>query len=237
MSWGYGYYSMPSAAQQKKQAEKRLAKIRKSRPDIQPVQIEGRKIAKTWWGVSWCQNLERYADYGNRIGRGRSYVRNGLVLDLRITAGKVSALVSGSSIYDVEIKIDRLPAKKWNAIAALCAKRVDSLAALAQGNFPEEFAEIFMRQGDGLFPSPKEIHMDCNCPDWADMCKHIAAALYAVGAKLDTDPLLFFTLRGIDPAELIKKSVDEKMKSLLENAEKKSKRAINENDVARIFGI
>ncbi len=237
MSWGYGYYSTPSVAQQKKQAEKRLAKIRKSRPDIQPVQIEGQKIAKTWWGVSWCQNLERYADYSNRIGRGRSYVRNGFVLDLRITAGKVSALVSGSSIYDVEIKIDRLPAKKWNAIAALCAKRVDSLAALAQGNFPEEFAEIFMRQGDGLFPSPKEIHMDCNCPDWADMCKHIAAALYAVGAKLDTDPLLFFTLRGIDPVELIKKSVDEKMKSLLENAKKKSNRTIDESDVARIFGV
>jgi len=237
MGWGYGYYSTPSVAQQKQQAEKRLRQLRKKDPDISPISIEGRKIAKTWWGVSWCKNLERYADYENRVGRGRSYVKNGLVLDLRITEGAVAAKVSGSSVYDVTIKIDKLPAKKWKAIAQLCAKRIDSITALAEGKFPEEFADAFMRQGEGLFPSPKEIHMDCDCPDWAGMCKHIAAALYGVGAKLDTDPLLFFVLRGIDPTGLIKKSVDEKMKSLLANAKKKSARMIDEKDVKRIFGV
>ncbi|MDR1927198.1 MAG: hypothetical protein LBQ33_00995 [Oscillospiraceae bacterium] len=237
MGWGYDYYSTPSVAQRKKQAEKRLAKLRKKHPDIAPISIEGNKIAKTWWGVSWCKNLERYADYENRIGRGRSYVKNGLVLDLKIAEGLITAMVSGSEVYAITIKIDKLPARKWKIISELCAKRIDSLAALAEGNFPEEFAEIFMKQGDGLFPSPKEIHMDCDCPDWASMCKHIAAALYGVGAKLDTDPLLFFSLRGIDPSELIKKSVDEKMKSLLANAHKKSKRVIGDTDAARIFGV
>jgi uncharacterized Zn finger protein len=224
-------------AQQRAQAEQRVAKLRKKHPEIEPVLIEGTKIAKTWWGVSWCKNLERYADYENRIGRGRSYVKNGLVLDLKVSKGRVHALVSGSKVYAVDILIDHMPDKKWRKIAAVCAKRVDSIAALAEGSFPEDLAEVFMQQGSGLFPTPSEIHLDCDCPDWAVMCKHVAAALYAVGAKLDTDPLLFFTLRGIDPSELIKKSVDEKMKSLLANAGKPSKRVIADKDVARIFGL
>ena len=237
MGWGYGYYSTPSLAEQKRRAEKQLAKLRKKDPGIEPVVIEGRKIATTWWGTAWCKNLERYADYANRIGRGSAYVKNGFVLDLCVVEGAIAAQVSGTNLYQVEIEIDRLPEEKWKKIAALCAKRIDSIAALAEGKFPEEFQDAFMQQGDGLFPAPKEIHMKCSCPDWATMCKHVAAALYAVGARLDADPLLFFTLRGIDPTELIKKSVDEKMKSLLANAEKKSRRVIDEMDVGRIFGV
>lgn len=237
MGWGYEYYNKPSVAQQRRSAEKLLVKLRKKDPDIQPVVIEGNKIAKTWWGRAWCENLERYADYENRIGRGRSYVRNGLVLDLRIAEGLITAQVSGSSLYTVKIKIDKLSEMNWKKIAEQSARRIDSIAALVEGKFPEELQEAFMKQGDGLFPSPKEIHMDCSCPDWATMCKHVAAVLYGVGAKLDANPLLFFTLRGIDQTVLIKKSVDEKMKSLLANATKKSGRIIAEKDVERIFGI
>jgi len=233
----YKYYRNIPIAAQRNSAEKLLDKLRKKDPNIQPIIIEGNKITNTWWGIAWCKNLERYADYENRIGRGRSYVKNGFVVDLRISEGVISAQVSGSSLYTVTIKIDKLPEKKWNKIIELCAKRIDSIAVLVDGKFPEEFQETFMKQDDGLFPSPKEIHMDCSCPDWAKMCKHVAAILYGVGAKLDTDPLLFFTLRGIDPTELIKKSIDEKMKSLLTNADKKSNRVIDEKDVERIFGI
>jgi uncharacterized Zn finger protein len=237
MSLGYGYYKKPSVAQQRAKAQKQLAKLRKTNPNISPVTIEGNKIAKTWWGSSWCKNLERYADFSNRIGRGRSYIKNGFVLDLQISEGLITALISGKSVYDVTIKIDKLPEKKWKTISEQCSKRIDSLTSLTEGKFPEEFEEIFMSQDAGLFPSPKEIHMDCDCPDWATMCKHVAAALYAVGARLDTDPLLFFSLRGIDPSELIKKSVDEKMKSLLANAEKKTGRVITDQDAKRIFGV
>jgi len=237
MGWGYDYYRKPTVAQQKRSAEKQIAKLRKKNTDLQPVVLEGNKIAKTWWGVSWCENLERYADYGNRIGRGRSYVRNGFVLDLRISEGIITALVTGRNLYTVTIKIDKLPEKNWKKIAEQCARRIDSVTALVEGKFPVEFQEVFMKQGDGLFPSPKEIHMDCSCPDWATMCKHVAAVLYGVGAKLDSNPLLFFTLRGIDQTELIKKSVDEKMKSLMVNAQKISKRVIDEKDAARIFGV
>ncbi|MDR1093174.1 MAG: hypothetical protein LBL66_03405 [Clostridiales bacterium] len=237
MGWGYGYYSAPSAAKLRKQAEKRLAKIVKKDPGVQPIRIEGKAIAKTWWGAAWCGNLERYADYSNRIGRGRSYVKNGQVLDLRISEGLIAAVVSGRDIYNVAVKIDRLPAANRQGIAALCARRIDSVAALAEGRFPEEFGEIFMKQGDGLFPAPKEIRMSCDCPDRAGMCKHIAAALYGAGAKLDADPLLFFTLRGIDPSEFIKKSVDERMKNLLANAGRKSDRVIADDVAARIFKV
>jgi uncharacterized Zn finger protein len=235
MGWGYDFYKKPTVASQIQSAEKQLAKLRKTDPGIQPISISGYKIAKTWWGVAWCNNLERYADYSNRIGRGRSYVRNGFVLDLRIAEGTVTALVSGTSVYKITVMIDKLPDKKWKKIADQCAKRIDSVAALAEGKFPEELGDIFMKSEDGLFPSPKEIHMSCSCPDWATMCKHVAAVLYGVGAKLDADPLLFFTLRGIDPSELIKKSVDEKLRSLLSNAKKRSKRTISEKDAERIF--
>jgi uncharacterized Zn finger protein len=237
MGWGYFYFERPSIAQRRYSAEKELAKLRKENPDIKPVIVQGRKIATTWWGMAWCTNLERYADYANRIDRGRSYVRNGLVLDLKISEGEVKALVSGGSLYEVTIKIDKMVEKHWKKIAEQCANRIDSIASLAEGKFPQEFQEAFMKQGEGLFPTPKEIHLKCSCPDWAVLCKHVAAVLYGVGARLDTDPMLFFTLRGIDQTELLKKSVDEKMKSLLANAKKKSKRVIAEKDVARIFGI
>lgn len=238
MSYGYGYYKpQPTVADRQRKAERQLSKLRKKDPNIQPISIEGSKITKTWWGTAWCKNLERYADYENRIGRGRSYVKNGLVLDLRISEGRISAMVSGSHVYEIEITIDRLPDKKWQRITEQCAKRIDSIATLVDGKFSKEFQEIFMKQGDGLFPSPKEIHMDCSCPDWATMCKHVAAALYGAGSRLDADPLLFFTLRGIDPSVLIKSSVEERRNALLANAKKRSPRAIDEKDIARIFGV
>jgi uncharacterized Zn finger protein len=237
MSRGYSYYSKPSVASQQRQAEKRKKQLEKKLGELHPIIVSGNKIAKTWWGVAWNKNLESYADFANRIGRGRSYCRNGLILDLRVTEGGIAAQVSGSNIYEVDINIDKLPDKKWSKICAACAKRVENIGALVEGKFPQELADVFMKQGEGLFPTPQEIHMSCSCPDWAGMCKHIAAVLYGVGARLDSDPLLFFKLRGVDPSELIKKSVEEKMRSLLANAGKNSKRAIADGDIARIFGV
>jgi uncharacterized Zn finger protein len=236
MSWGYGYYSKPSVASQQKQAEKRKKQLEKKLGELQSIVIQGGKIAKTWWGIAWNKNLESYADFENRIGRGRSYCKNGFILDLRVAEGEITAQVSGSSIYEVMIKIDKLSEKKWGKICAACAKRVENIGALVEGKFPQELADVFMKQGEGLFPTPREIHMYCDCPDIARLCKHIAAALYGVGARLDSDPLLFFKLRGVDPGELIKKSIEEKMQSLLVNAGKKSKRVIADGDVERIFG-
>ncbi|MDR2606513.1 MAG: SWIM zinc finger family protein [Oscillospiraceae bacterium] len=235
--WGYSEYV--SVAGQKRAAQKQLEKLRKKNPNVTPVVIEGKRITATWWGNSWCDNFKRYADFQNRIQRGSAYCKNGFVLDLQIAEGEVSALVQGSNLYKLTISIDKLPDEKWQKIVIACAKRVENIAALTEGKFPKELADIFMRQGDGLFPAPNEIKFKCSCPDQYEkhMCKHIAAALYGIGNRLDSDPLLFFRLRGVDPSELIKKSVEEKLQNLLANANKKSNRAIDDKDVARLFGL
>jgi uncharacterized Zn finger protein len=218
---------------------KSVENLRKKDPDIQPVVIEGRSLANTWWGKSWNQNLESYADYSNRIARGKNYVRSGAVLDLKISKGTIKALVQGSRTkpYSVEIRIDTLSKEKWDKVISLCDYRIDSLEQLLEGRFPKELEVLFVDKKYGLFPSPKEIHFECSCPDWASMCKHVAAVLYGIGARLDSDPLLFFELRDMDSKELLKKSIEKKLDSMLINAGKKSPRQIEDKDVYGIFGV
>lgn len=236
------YGSFPryvSVAEKRAKAEKKLKQLRKKNPDIRPVVIEGTALARTWWGKSWNINLERYADYSNRIGRGRSYVRHGTVLDLKIESGKVTSLVQGgaSKPYSVVIKIKGLSKDIWAKIKDACEGKLDSLPELLAGKFPKALRDIFTEQGKGLFPSPKEIDFDCSCPDWANMCKHVAATLYGVGARLDEDPGLFFKLRKVKVSDLITQAVEDKTKKLLKKAKKKSSRVIDDSDLASVFGI
>jgi len=235
----YGFAPYVSVAEKKAKSLKALGKLKAKNKDLQPITIEGRTLAKSWWGKAWNQNLESYADYSNRVARGRSYVRNNAVLDLKITKGEVKALVQGSSSkpYSVSIQIDKLSKEKWNKVIALCNHRIDTLEQLVGGSFPKELEILFKEKKYGLFPSPKEIHFDCSCPDWASMCKHVAAVLYGIGARLDTYPMLFFELRDIDSMELVKKSMEKKLDNMLKNAGKKSERKIDEKDVFDIFGI
>lgn len=234
-----GYYEYFPAAEKREEARKKLEKLRKKDPSIQPVTVDGNKIARTFWGISWNKNLESYADYENRIGRGKSYVKNGMVLDLRIEEGFAKGLVMGSrsAPYSVEIFIDKISQARWDAIRAVCSRKLDGIEGLIKGDFPKEYAELFLRQGEGLFPSPKEIRMKCSCPDWADMCKHVAALLYGIGTRLDNDPLLFFKLRRIDFGEFVKKSIEDKMESLLKNADKKTARVLDGIDLEDVFGL
>ena len=215
-----------------------IEKLRKKNPDIRPIVIVG-KLAKTWWAQAWNENLEGYADYSNRISRGRSYVRSGAVLDLFILSGEVNALVQGSRAkpYEVNIKISPLPQKEWSEITKQCSRRIASLEELALGRFPLELMELFTSRGDGLFPSPRDIRFDCSCPDWASMCKHVAAVLYGIGARFDEEPTLFFKLRDIEFTDLIKKSVDEKMNSMLKNAGKSTTRTMKDIDTYELFGV
>lgn len=235
--WGYPEYE--TVAEKKAKAAKKLAQLRKKMPDIAPVVIEGNTLARTWWGKSWNKNLERYADYSNRIGRGKSYVRHGAVLDLRIEGGRVTALVQGSRAKPYEVVIRIAPVKKtnWDQIRKQCQGQLRSLTDLLAGKFPKELGDIFLAEGKGLFPTPKEISFDCSCPDWASMCKHVAATLYGVGARLDEDPLLFFTLRQADTEELVARAVQEKTGDLLARAEQKSSKVLDDADLSGLFGI
>jgi len=236
MGW-YGFAPYVPIGEKREKAKKQLVKLSKKDPGVEPVIIEGSKIAKTWWGIAWCQNLESYADYMNRIGRGRSYVKNGFVLDLKVEEGIIKGKVCGSGLYDISIKIDPLSNENKALVLKSIGCKIDSIEDLISGNFPKEFGEIFLTQEKGLFPSPKEIHLSCSCPDWASMCKHVAAVLYGVGARLDIDPMLFFKLRSIDVGEFIKKSIDEKMRNMMKNAGAKTDRVIEDADISDLFGL
>ena len=239
MSYYNHYPEYVSVAEKKEKAKKQIEKLKKKNPNLAPIVIEGKNIANTWWGKAWNKNLESYADYSNRISRGRSYVRNGAVLDLQIETGVVKALVQGSEKkpYDIEIKIVPLSNEKWDSILKLCNHKIDNLAELVEGKFPKELEEIFTLKGKGLFPTEKEIKFSCSCYDWADMCKHVTAVLYGIGARFDEDPTLFFKLRNIDFEVLLKKTIEKKMQSLLENSDKKSNRVLDDKDVFELFGV
>ncbi|MCP5107580.1 MAG: hypothetical protein GY950_29600 [bacterium] len=241
--YGYdGYSDFPayiSVGEKRAKAEKSLAKLKKKNPHVKPVIIEGTTISSSWWGKSWNKNLEGYADYSNRIGRGRSYLRTGAVLDLQIVPGEITALVQGSRArpYSVTIQITEIAPAAWKELKKACAGKLDSLPELLAGKFPKALGELFTERGKGLFPSPREIYFSCSCPDDAVMCKHVAAALYGVSARLDTEPGLFFTLRKVKMEDLVSETVQSKSRELLKKAKKKSSRVMEDSDLSAIFGI
>jgi uncharacterized Zn finger protein len=199
----YGFKPYVSVAERRRKAEREMQKLEKQGHPVSPVVVEGRTIARTFWGKAWCDNLERYSDFANRVPRGRTYVRNGSVVDLQIASGEVRAMVSGSDIYRVAVKVSAVPKARWASICTDCAGAIDSLVELLQGRFSTGVMERICQQGTGLFPSPDEIELDCSCPDWASMCKHVAAVLYGIGARLDDQPELLFRLREVDEKDLL----------------------------------
>jgi uncharacterized Zn finger protein len=233
MSW-YEWREYVPVAERRRQAQQTLKKLKKKGQPIAPVTIEGRVIAKSFWGNSWCTNLERYSDYANRLPRGRTYVRNGSVVDLQIAKGEVSAFVSGSDLYKIKIAIAPVATKRWKGICRDCAGGIDSLVELLQGRLAKGVMDRVCREGDGLFPSPKEIELSCSCPDWADMCKHVAAALYGVGARLDEQPRLLFVLRGVDENELLASAGPQ---ISLTKAAPAGAKVLDDGDVAALFGL
>lgn len=171
---------------------------------FEPVQVEARRrIAATHWGRAWCDHIESFHDYSNRLPRGRTYVRNGSVVDLQIARGQVTARVAGSSLYRQTITIAPCRPKLWKHIVARCSGQIGSLVELLAGRISEAVMEQMTRDKDGLFPDLSEVSLACSCPDWAHLCKHLAAVLYGVGARLDERPELLFELRGVDPGALV----------------------------------
>lgn len=191
------------AAARRQTADRTVATMQKEGLALSPVAARRGAIATSFWGKAWCRNLERYADYSNRLPRGRTYLRNGSVIDLKINPGEVTAQVMGSDLYRIEVRILEVSAAHWQAIAHDCARSIDTLVELLEGRLSTSVMERITRPGTGLFPSPQEITFHCSCPDSAAMCKHVAATLYAIGARLDSAPELLFGLRKVDAKELI----------------------------------
>ncbi|HEX3718271.1 MAG TPA: SWIM zinc finger family protein [Verrucomicrobiae bacterium] len=235
MSW-YSFRPYVPVAQRRARAARELSKLAKKNGQASsPVFLDGRKIASTFWGKAWCDNLEAYSDYANRLPRGRTYVRNGSVVHLEVSQGKVTARVSGSSLYKIEIKIKPLAPSLWKSIQTECAGKIDSLIELLQGKLSSSVMQIVTRPERGLFPTPKEIELDCSCPDWADLCKHVAASLYGVGARLDQSPELLFLLRGVDPADLISQA--SAAETVRQSAREDGATAMSEAEISDVFGI
>lgn len=243
MNWAnYGYGRSETVAEKKAKAKKKIAALIKKGENISPVTIEGRTIAKSWWGKSWNNNLELYADFANRLSRGRSYVTHGCVIDLQILPGKIKAKVLGSSrsVYQCEIEIDALSKKDWKNITKLVEGKISSLSDLLAGTLPVELKGILTNKSGGLFPGPKKFHPYCDCPDSAKFCKHLAAVIYGIGNRLDKSPELLFTLRSVTPSELISEAILKEKDNLISKARRvKSTRLLklDDNVLSDIFNI
>ena len=235
MSWhnNYGFRPYVSVAERRRKAQREVSKLTKKGKTIQPILIEGRAIANTFWGKSWCDTLEAYSDYANRLPRGRTYVRNGSVVHLEIRAGEIEAIVSGSELYRIKVKITPAAKTKWQALCKQCAGGIGSLVELLQARLSDRVMGILMQPDLGLFPSPKEIQMTCSCPDSAGMCKHLAAVLYGVGSRLDHSPELLFVLRSVDYEQLISQAVTAKDLTAKSGAGPE----LSETEIGDIFGI
>ncbi len=229
---GYGWAPYVPVAERRRRAARKMAALKKRGVNVEPVVIEGRKIATTPWGIAWCDHIESFSDFENRLPRGRTYVRNGSVCHLQISEGRVDAKVMGSELYSVKVEIDTLSRAQWNRLKRRAAGKIGSLIELLRGKLSDEVMDIMAHRKTGLFPLPSEISFDCSCPDWASMCKHVAAVLYGIGARFDSKPELLFALRGVDHEELI----SDEMQLEVPSAASQSKR-LADADLADVFGI
>ncbi|MBI4564903.1 MAG: SWIM zinc finger family protein [Planctomycetes bacterium] len=232
--WGWGWRPYVPVAQRRAQGLREMDRLRKKGVNVKPVKIEGREIARTFWGRAWCEHLEKFSDFANRLPRGRTYVRNGSVCHLEIRERRIEAKVSGSELYDVEISIKTLAPAKWKSLKKRCAGRVGSLLELIQGKLSDQVMALVTHRSEGVFPQPREISLECSCPDYADMCKHVAAVLYGVGARLDTKPELLFLLRNVDPSELVGMNA---ARAMVAKASGRKGRVLEGEDLTAVFGI
>ena len=228
----FGWRPYVSVASRRRQAARLLSTLKKTGREVSPVQIQGRRITTTFWGTAWCENLERYSDYANRLPRGRTYVRNGSVIDLHVAPGKVTALVSGSDVYEVDVNVAALQSARWNALCRDCTGAIDSVVELLQGQLSTGVMERVCAPKTGLFPEPREISFRCSCPDWAGMCKHVSAVLYGIGARLDNRPELLFQLRRVEPLDLLRKA-----DAGLRSRKARPAKVLDAGNLSEVFGI
>jgi uncharacterized Zn finger protein len=232
-----GWSPYVPVAERRAKAAKKMDALRKKGMNIQPVVIEGQKIAKSFWGKAWCDHLDSFGDYSNRLPRGRTYVRNGSVCHLDVSKGKVEATVSGSSLYSVTMSIETLAAAKWQNVKKRCTGGIGSLLELLQGKLSDEIMAVVTDHSQGLFPGPREIKYQCTCPDYAGMCKHIAAVIYGIGARLDKRPELLFVLRGVDHEELIDADAASAAVSAAGSSGISRRRTLAADKLENVFGV
>ncbi|MBR1375137.1 MAG: SWIM zinc finger family protein [Cardiobacteriaceae bacterium] len=237
----YGQYRKLSQAELKEKARNTIEKLRSKGQELQPVEITGRHIATSWWAKAWVDNLDRYADWDYRVDRGKSYVRANCVIDLRVSRGKILGQVIGtrSNPYQVHISIDPMHKANIQTLLDSINQKAESLEKLILGDFPETLKDKLYAAKDGIFPSVDEIHLSCNCPDYADLCKHAASVLLSLAPRIDSNPTVLFELRGIDMNDFIQTSVSNIVSNMVSNANQPSQRILTASDeeLSQIFGV
>lgn len=232
MSW-YGFREYVPVAKRQANAKKQMNQLRGEGQVITPIEpFRGQKIARTFWGQAWCRHIECLSDFRSRLDRGKTYVRNGSVCHLAISTGRVDAYVCGSELYKLRVDVDPLPPRQWERIKQQCAAQVGSVVELLQGQLSQSVMAILTNADTGMFPHADDFRLDCNCPDFVRLCKHLAAVLYGVGVRLDAEPQLLFTLRGVDYLELI-----DAAGTGVEAVDTSADAPLADADLADVFGI
>ncbi|MEZ0389374.1 MAG: SWIM zinc finger family protein [Verrucomicrobium sp.] len=239
MSWNsYSYEDYHDRAAAKASAMRKVLSRRKKGELLAPVVPKAKQgLSITFWGKAWNKNLEAYSDFSNRLPRGRTYLRKWAVMDLLIEKGEITSTVQGSDLYDVRITIKPLASTRWASLKEDCVGRIGSLVELLGGKLNDQILHQVTDQANGLFPGPREIQINCSCPDYAGLCKHAAATLYGVSCRLDDDPSLFFKLRGVDAGELIGTSAMDAVQALTTPESGAEDGVIAGVDLADVFGI
>jgi uncharacterized Zn finger protein len=203
------------------------------------VPSQGRNLSNTFWGQAWNRNLMAYSDYESRMPRGRTYFRSGKVMNLEVQGGLITAVVAGTQIYDVKVKVSPLEEERWALLKQKCQGRIGSMVELLAGELSDDVMREVTSLEHGLFPAPGELKLICTCPDAAGLCKHLAATLYAVGSRFDSKPSLLFTLRCVDPQELFATNAVEAIGHLTASAEddESRRKALEGVDLNALFDV
>ena len=200
------------------------------------IKLKSKNISCEWWGQQWCQNIGKYADYANRLERGRTYIRKQAVESLELKDRYIAARVKGSYFpyYDVVVEVDPLREDKVSEVL----EQIKDISLITNGYVSNDYYNLFTVK-EGLFPDTNEIRFSCTCPDCASMCKHVAAVLYAFGSILDKDPLALFKLRGVEVETYFDKKLYETANKMFQSISSFSsdERTISEDDISNVFGL
>ena len=202
-----GYEEQPrlKAADLERLAQQHREQLLAAGVVLHPVVSRSRKLATRFWGSAWMRHLAVCESGGLCLAPGRTLLRHGCVLDVQVAPGRVTAVVSAETLYDVELRLTPPEEERVEALAALCAGKIDSLLSLLEGRVEEALLQQLCDPENGLLPDARDWHISCSCPDWSEPCPHAAAAMYALGVLLDAQPELLFTLRAIATAALLRK--------------------------------
>jgi DNA-binding transcriptional regulator YiaG len=192
-----------SVAERRAKAERVLTSLMASTSDIKPLILNGSAICKGFWGKAWSSRFDEMADFGPRMSKGRSLVRNNAVCHLDVKEGQVLAKVSGDSLYNVTVSVRALAGDDWQDIKDGCGGSIHAHSDLMNGRLSPEAQGFLLDPSRGILPRREDVTFECGCHSGGTVCDHAAAALSGVANMLDSDPDLLFLLRGANPWELV----------------------------------